>query len=159
MRKIMSKNFTLSTLLLFAFVTFLVSGCATGLFPQTSTVVDYVTPPFGIVIDKNLQVLSVDHFSAAEQAKTEAGDHLITLNGVTLISPKQARDVFQESNPNQPIKMSIVRNGKSLTLTAPAILPTSSPTGNAPIIVLLPSFPPRAISPTSTPVPPDSIYF
>jgi hypothetical protein len=122
---------------------------------QSSTVVTITdilmpAPVLGVVVDKALQVLSVDTYSAAERAGIHVGDVLDTLDDLPIQGNiGEVKNRIQSAQEDQVLHLKIIRQGTPLNLT---VVPFSSQE------LVYPTPEPGRLLPTATPVFPPNDY-
>lgn len=99
-------------------------------------------PVLGVVIDRNMRVVSVEAGGAAEKGGIKVGDVLKTINSKSVKQPSAARKAFYSRNSSQKSKLIVLRDGTEITLE---IEPTALVGKRG--------------QPTPTPVPQDMTYF
>lgn len=76
-------------------------------------------PVLGVVVDARLRVLHVETGSAAEEAGIRAGDVLVSLGSTSLTGPGAGKGlVWQAMRAGQTMNVALVRDGRSLAVTA-----------------------------------------
>jgi regulator of sigma E protease len=71
----------------------------------------------GVPDEKRVVVNGIVEGSAAEKAGLQAGDVIVSANGVNIDSTDKVRSIIQ-ANPNKPITLELSRSGKTSTLQA-----------------------------------------
>jgi S1-C subfamily serine protease len=128
-------------------------ACPPGSLPETyaTIIADFPAPSLGVVIDKNMNVLSVDAYSIAERAGVRAGDMLVWIEDVPFSGNReQVKALIAGARPGQALRLRLLRGGQPIELQ---VVPAPVPPPVYPTID--PNQPPP---PTSTPVPPTYDY-
>jgi S1-C subfamily serine protease len=97
-----------------------------------------------VVIDAGGVVLHVEPFSMAAQAQLQAGDILLSINGLTLNDDRQkVKAAIGQASPTSPLMVRISRSGNILELSAVPASPSTAPVPAQPISTATPVFPPE----------------
>ena len=67
---------------------------------------------YGIDKVEGVLIMAVVKNSAADEAKIEAGDLIIAIDGVQTNSPSRIQEIIAQRRPNDKIKVSIKRRGE-----------------------------------------------
>jgi serine protease Do len=86
-----------------------------GVYMQELT--DQVGEGLGIDVKKGVLVSGVADGSPAEKAGIEEGDVIVTFAGNGVASPEALRSAVREFEPGADVKLELVRDGKSRTIT------------------------------------------
>ena len=77
----------------------------------------------GIGAKQDLIIKKLDPFGPADRANLKPGDQIVAVNGTAIYSPALLGDLL-ETHPNDPIKFTYVRDGKTSDVTVTPMAPT-----------------------------------